>query len=50
MLKLNRRTQVQSPLTDEPLYVVVEGPIGVGKTTLVHRLRERMDANLFLRS
>ena len=48
MLKLNRRTQVQSPLTDEPLYVVVEGPIGVGKTTLVHRLRERMDAQLVL--
>ena len=32
----------------DPLYVVVEGPIGVGKTTLVHRLREKMNAHLVL--
>lgn len=31
-----------------PLYVAVEGPIGVGKTTLVHRLAERLDARLVL--
>lgn len=31
-----------------PLYVAVEGPIGVGKTTLVSRLRERMQARLVL--
>ena len=48
MLHLTRRPSIQSPLTTEPLYVVVEGPIGVGKTTLVHRLRERMDAQLVL--
>jgi deoxyguanosine kinase len=29
-------------------YVVVEGPIGVGKTTLVHRLAERVRARLIL--
>jgi thymidylate kinase len=31
-----------------PLYVAIEGPIGVGKSTLVHRLRERMQARLVL--
>lgn len=31
-----------------PLYVAVEGPIGVGKTTLVNRLAQRMDARLVL--
>lgn len=30
------------------LYVAVEGPIGVGKTTLIHRLRERMNARLVM--
>ncbi len=29
-------------------YIVVEGPIGVGKTTLVHRLAERVRARLIL--
>jgi deoxyguanosine kinase len=29
-------------------YIVVEGPIGVGKTTLARRLSERMDAALLL--
>ncbi len=29
-------------------YIVVEGPIGVGKTTLVHRLAERARARLVL--
>jgi deoxyadenosine/deoxycytidine kinase len=33
---------------DRPLYVAIEGPIGVGKTTLVRRLRERMQARLVL--
>ncbi|MBN1337222.1 MAG: deoxynucleoside kinase [Deltaproteobacteria bacterium] len=31
-------------------YVVVEGPIGVGKTTLVHRMAERVRARLVLES
>jgi deoxyadenosine/deoxycytidine kinase len=31
-----------------PLYVAIEGPIGVGKTTLVAKLRERMQARLVL--
>jgi deoxyguanosine kinase len=31
-----------------PLYVAVEGPIGVGKTTLVRLLQERMNARLVL--
>jgi deoxyadenosine/deoxycytidine kinase len=31
-----------------PLYVAIEGPIGVGKTTLVDRLRARMGARLVL--
>lgn len=48
MLELTQRPLVESPLTTEPLYVVVEGPIGVGKTTLVHRLQERMEAQLVL--
>jgi deoxyguanosine kinase len=29
-------------------YIVVEGPIGCGKTSLAHRLAERMNANLLL--
>ena len=31
-----------------PLYVTVEGPIGVGKTTLVRRLRDRLQSRLVL--
>ena len=31
-----------------PLYVAIEGPIGVGKTTLVRRLRDRMQSRLVL--
>lgn len=31
-----------------PLYVAVEGPIGVGKTTLVRRLRDRLQSRLVL--
>jgi deoxyadenosine/deoxycytidine kinase len=31
---------------ERPLYIAVEGPIGVGKTTLVHRLAERLEARL----
>ena len=34
--------------TKKPLYVAVEGPIGVGKTTLVNRLNARLDASLVL--
>ena len=33
---------------ESPLYVAVEGPIGVGKTTLVHRLAERLQARVVL--
>ena len=31
-----------------PLYIAIEGPIGVGKTTLVRRLRERLQSKLVL--
>ena len=48
MLELAQNSDIRSTITTDPLYVVVEGPIGVGKTTLVHRLKERMDANLVL--
>ena len=33
---------------DRPLYIAIEGPIGVGKTTLARQLRERLNAGLFL--
>ncbi|MFO0747457.1 MAG: deoxynucleoside kinase [Myxococcota bacterium] len=33
-----------------PLYIAVEGPIGVGKTTLVRRLAERFSAQVVLES
>ncbi len=33
---------------DRPLYIAVEGPIGVGKTTLVHRLAERLHGRVVL--
>jgi deoxyguanosine kinase len=32
----------------EPLYIVVEGPIGVGKTTLVRKLQSKINAQLLL--
>ena len=35
-------------MNESPLYVAVEGPIGVGKTTLVNGLRRRMNARLVL--
>ena len=35
-------------MTEETRYIVVEGPIGVGKTTLASRLAEDMRANLVL--
>ena len=47
-LRLNHAPSVSAPVDSKPLYIVVEGPIGVGKTTLVHRLRERMNAHLVL--
>jgi len=33
---------------DRPLYIAIEGPIGVGKTTLVERLSERLDGRIVL--
>ena len=33
---------------DRPLYIAIEGPIGVGKTTLVRRISERMRARVVL--
>ncbi|MBD3609901.1 MAG: deoxynucleoside kinase [Gammaproteobacteria bacterium] len=33
---------------DHPRYIVVEGPIGVGKTTLAHRLSASFDSELLL--
>ena len=33
---------------ESPRYVVIEGPIGVGKTTVVNRLAERFDAHTVL--
>ncbi len=34
--------------THSPRYIVIEGPIGVGKTTLVNRLSQRFDAHTVL--
>lgn len=34
--------------TQEPTYIVVEGPIGVGKTTLVNQFAKQYDANTVL--
>jgi deoxyguanosine kinase len=33
---------------DRPLYIAIEGPIGVGKTTLVERLSDRLDGRVVL--
>ena len=33
---------------DAPRFIVVEGPIGVGKTTLAKRLAESLSGNLIL--
>ena len=33
---------------DPPRYIVVDGPIGVGKTTLAQRLAESLQAELVL--
>lgn len=35
-------------MINRPLYIAIEGPIGVGKTTLVQRLTERMGARVVL--
>lgn len=35
---------------DSPIYIAVEGPIGVGKTTLVQRLADRLSARIVLES
>jgi len=37
-------------MQQSPLYIAVEGPIGVGKTTLVQRLAERFEARIVLES
>jgi len=37
-------------MQQSPLYIVVEGPIGVGKTTLVQRLAEKLEARIVLES
>ncbi len=34
--------------TESPRYIVIEGPIGVGKTTLVNRFANRFNANTVL--
>lgn len=34
--------------TDRPIYVAIEGPIGVGKTTLMTKLSERLQARQLL--
>lgn len=47
-LNLSTLGLIDNPVLNKPLYVVVEGPIGVGKTTLVHRLKEKMNARLVL--
>jgi deoxyguanosine kinase len=40
---------MKPPLVSEsPRYIVIEGPIGVGKTTLVNRMAERFQANTVL--
>lgn len=36
------------PFGDAPRFIVVEGPIGVGKTSLARRLAESMDGELIL--
>lgn len=35
-------------MIDRPLYIAIEGPIGVGKTTLVERLSDRLDGRVVL--
>ncbi len=40
--------QVQNLLAPSPGYVVVEGPIGVGKTSLARRLAESFECDLLL--
>ena len=47
-LNLCQQPTRYAPLDHKPLYIAVEGPIGVGKTTLVHRLRNHINANLVL--
>lgn len=39
---------MSKPQRQRPAYIAVEGPIGVGKTTLVHRLAERFHARVLL--
>ena len=39
---------MSKPRRQRPTYIAVEGPIGVGKTTLVHRLAERFNARVML--
>ena len=41
-------TRTNGGTVTRPLYIAIEGPIGVGKTTLVRRLRERLQSKLVL--
>ena len=43
---MTRRQEVN--LLGGPRYIVVEGPIGVGKTSLARRLAESFDSDLML--
>ncbi|MCU7886305.1 MAG: deoxynucleoside kinase, partial [Candidatus Thiodiazotropha sp. (ex Lucinoma annulata)] len=35
-------------MSDKPRFIVVEGPIGVGKTSLVHRLANHFGSEMLL--
>lgn len=45
---MNQATARKGNLLDTAKYIVVEGPIGAGKTSLARRLSEHLDAALFL--
>jgi deoxyadenosine/deoxycytidine kinase len=40
------RALAPDPMTERPRYIAVEGPVGVGKSTLAHVLAERLGARL----
>jgi deoxyadenosine/deoxycytidine kinase len=39
---------MSAPASGLPRYIAIEGPIGVGKTTLTHKLAERLNAKVVL--